>query len=518
MQQSKPIAIKAKPRAPNKPKRKQTQVVEKIGRQLNIDNEYLHTLVDPENCTGVRYPDSLPKATGVFRGLINHDAYYFGSTQTVEPPGTYLNILTPTLINPLLEYTNDTVPANAQITGMCARPDDSVGLFPLTEDIAIPATGTDQMYIGPGDKLNMKCFWVWDDQDFAMPPVRGFATDNSVFYGLPMTLNVGAAGFDDTSIGVTITTIKKATSVTNPFVVEVVTAKGTFTTTAAAAVVGSNTYTFSVRAAAMVAILTTHGVLKAGAGLPGIGFRVTSNSPNPQVIMGYSIEIILNPNQPAGATIVTQSPRFVGISLPDELTYAQTVDQYRVVSMSNWLEYNGSDLKNGGQSAGLLYRGGQSALENGLFDYQSVAEVPESYAGALKHGTYCIWAPNSDNDMLMRSLSPHERWSYPYIVNAGIVAEPDQVNSVRLRIPINYEIVSTAQFYDFEKPIPSPDSILAASLALRHYPCAMANGVHFKWIKDVVSKAAQLGTDAAKWAVANKDWLLPAGAALATLL
>lgn len=490
--------------------------IEKTNRIRVQDNPYLRTLVDPENCHGVRYPDSLPKGTAVFRGLINRNAFYFPDS-TIEPVGTMFHMLSPTLINPLLEYRSEsvTVPAFSlgedfrALTGGVANPDDAVGLFPIVEDAAAVATSDDEMWIEPGQIMNMKTKWHWFDQDFTYPPFRGTRADATVFYGTPVGVSVGAS-----VITIRVNIVRPLPSTTNPFTLTLVTTAGLCTgPTVTGNTIGSQTllYTFSSGSAGWASLFNGGGY----AGLPGIGVRIQNSYTNGYLLSSYDIAFC--PIQAAVPTVMVQ-PRFVGISLPDEATYSETVDQYRVVSMSEWLEYDGSDLNNGGQVASILYRGGQSSAENGLYNYGSVSVAPESYAGPLKLGTYTIWAPNSDNDMLMRNLSPHNRWEFPYITNAAVVATVAQVNAIRLRIAINYEIVSTAQFYDFEKPMPLPELIQEASLVLREHPCTMANGKHWDWIKGVFKEATNLGRDVAKWGLDNSSWLVPAATAAASLI
>jgi hypothetical protein len=512
---------RGRPKAASKPVKTREQAVAKTIKKLNRlegrssfkpeDNKYLMTLVDPENVVGVRYPDDLPKATAVFRGLINHNAYIFPTGNDCEPDGTYYNILSPTLINPLLEYRMSSFTAlelgptlGGDVFGGVITADDHSGLFPIVEDTAAIATSCDEMWIPPATTLNLKSQFSWRDQDFATPMIRGVRTDQTVFYGVPL-FDFNASG----SMDVIINIVQGNPAAVNPFTVTAVTLTGSaaFTLQGAPAA-GQTRFSYTLGAATYQALFNAAGYI----GLPGMGIRITNTTNRPFLLASYCWSASV------GTLTTVDVPRFEGISLPDEETYAQTVDQYRVVSASNWLEYEGSDLMNGGQAASILYRAGQSAMENGLYAYGPVSEAPESYAGALKHGTYTFWTPNSDNDMLMRSLSPHNRWEYPFIVNAGIVSQPEQLNPVRLRIALNYEVVSTSQFYAFAKPLPCPEWIEEATMVLRRYPCTMANGKHWDWIKAVAKDALNFGKDAIKWGQENKNWLIPAATSLAALI
>jgi len=505
---------KAKPSVPKIAPRE--RVARSLKARFPQDNPYLMTLVDPENNVGVRYPDELPKATAVFRGLINHNAYVFPTNNGVETDGTYLSVLSPTLINPLTEYCLEPFPgggpggafANPDIVAAVATADDHSGVFPLEEDSATVSTSCDEMWVQPGATMNLKAQFAWRDQDFASPMFRGIRTDNSTFYGFPAH-DSGALG----DAGVVLNFVQPITTSGSPFEVYAVTKTNiqqlsTVTApTGGALSIGLQSILYSIDPADYQSLFTDGYV-----GLPGIGFRLKNITTRPVCLSSYAI------HHSSGSTTQDLVPRFRGVSLPDEATYASTIDQYRVVSASNWMEYDGSDLKNGGQVASIMYRGGQSPMENGLYNYQSVAEGPDAYAGKLEEGTYTFWAPNSDNDMLMRSLNPHNRWEFPFIVNAGVVSEPDQLNPIRYRIALNYEAVSTAQFYAFQKPIPHPEWIDEAAMVLRRYPCTMANGRHWDWIKSVAKDMKNFASDAAKWAVENKSWLIPAATSVAALI
>lgn len=480
-------------------------------------NPYIATLIDPENVHGVRFPDALPKATAAVRALINHNAYYFPDS-TIEPAGTYFNVLSPVAINPLLEYKSEGVTTvfstqtqEMQVLfGGCTRPDDYTGLFPVIEDAPSPATASDQMWLPQLTTMNFRNEWRWEDQDFAFPPFIG-SDDVGVFYGCPMGLNVvaGTPGL----LTVYVRTIQPAVAAVNPFIVTACASTGApVPFTSAATLVGDTTFTFTLSATLLAGLANAGGYFP----LPGLGFRIQNTTSRSYLIAGYSIGVITD--QIGAGSFTRVQPRLVGIPCPDQKTYAERVDQYRVVSMSNWLEYDGSALNNGGQSASILYRAGQSAGESGLYNYQAVAQAPESYAGCLKEGTYTIWAPNSEADMLMRTLNSTERWKLPFITNAGVVSTPSQVNAVRLRVAINFELVSTAQLFDTLKPQPHPEWIDQASLLLREHPCTMANGKHWDWIKGVIRDSVDMVKGIGKWGAENKDWLIPAGTALASLL
>jgi hypothetical protein len=186
--------------------------------------------------------------------------------------------------------------------------------------------------------------------------------------------------------------------------------------------------------------------------------------------------------------------------------------------MSVWQEYQGSDLNNGGLISALSYGGGTSPFDNGLYDYPGVSETPGSYAGPLKTGSYGIWVPVNDYDMLFRRLDDPSRWQLPYIVSAGTTATPTQLQSIRLRIVANHELVSTSQFYNYDFSPVSIAYIEHASRSLRNFPLVMENPLHVQAIKDALKRALDVGSKVASWVTDNRRWLLPTAEAAMSLL
>jgi len=264
-------------------------------------------------------------------------------------------------------------------------------------------------------------------------------------------------------------------------------------------------------------IMTTLLNGSVSAGLPGIAFRLTYNKLAGAGIMPLE-SIFITQALSAPRTAGWRTNRFVAVDFPDQPVYAETIDKYRVVSSSSWIEYQGSDLNNGGQHAALYYAGGRSPFSNGLWNYSSVAQTPGSYQGGLRYGSYSIWKPSDPRDMLFRELNPEERWRLPYIVHAGLVGTPDQVNSLRLRVPTNIEFMSTSQLYNYKRCLPNVAKIEHANILLRDFPTSMENPSHWQAIKDALSKAVGVAKGFGKWVVDNKSWLVPAGAAVGSLL
>jgi len=240
-------------------------------------------------------------------------------------------------------------------------------------------------------------------------------------------------------------------------------------------------------------------------GLPGLGLRISSTLSSPVIIL--AVQGLVAPDTDA-------SNRFRSIAFPGEGTYSETVDQYRVVSMSAWLEYQGATLTDGGQASGIMYRGGAAPFPVGLWDYAKVAETPGGYQGAVRDGTYSFWMPSNERDMLFRDLGSSERWALPYIVFSGLMASPDIPNVLRLRVPTNFELVSTSQIYSYKHAVISPEMITHAVLVVSTMDTTMENPGHWDKIKEILGEGVQTALNAGAFLARNWEAIAGAAAAL----
>lgn len=485
------------------------------GAKLRQMNAYLQTLVDPEKNRGVRYPDEFVGLTGTLQGLINADMYYFPAdaalTPSSEPAGTYLNVVSPTMLHPVLQYAMDEAPAQAGLVLSVGHQDDQSGLFSLQEDASTPATSADQLLLQlNGPVQNVRGEYAWSDQSFTVPTNRAITANGTVMYGVPFTA-VPAAGAVNVTLNLTTVDPMPVGTTISLYAVNGAGAITGNTSIPSAMPLNAQSVSLDVST-----LLTTLANGNRTAGLPGLGFRVaiTNGGLTSQTLFllsGVSIQVALMP-------AITVVNRFTALEFPDQGTYTDTIDKYRVVSASAWIEYQGSDLQNGGQHAALYYAGGQSPFEIGLWNYDLVAETPGSYQGGLRYGSYSIWKPSDPRDMLFRALNPRDRWLLPFIVHAGLVSTPAQVDALRLRVPINFEFMSTSQFYNYEKGLPDLLAIEHANVFLREFPMCMENPEHWEAIKSILKKAASAAAGFGEWIVANRGWLVPAATAVAALI
>jgi hypothetical protein len=480
---------------------------EALARIRKSGKEYIKSLIDPATYVGVRYPDTFARRTATFHGKIIADTYYFQAANVVgEPEGLYLSYLSASLISPLRQYQLATAGAIGRwCQYACTGQTDHYGLSPLVEDSPTPASSQDTMLIRGGDTYNLKAQYSYDDQDFSSPPMRSLRADSTVLYGVPVTVGPALPA----AIRVVIHTLQASTGAVSPYSFQVITATNSTAFTPMVSAAGAHTHTLNITGASLAAA----GVINANgsAPLPGLGFRITYGAVgiDPDVITGFNVNMLS-----ANNAIIA---RFVDYSLPDEEECCEKIDQYRVVSMCNWMEYEGSDLNNGGQAAAIMYRGGQSPSENGLWSYRTVAATPTSYQGHLKDGTYAFWLPSNYSDMDMKTIDSNRRWEMPYIVNVGLVSTTTQVRALRYRIDINYEFISASQLFTYLPVEPDLESLELAAVVLRNIPTAMANGEHLKIISDAVRKVGNAVKGIAGWASDNKEWLAPLAAKAAMM-
>jgi hypothetical protein len=167
-------------------------------------------------------------------------------------------------------------------------------------------------------------------------------------------------------------------------------------------------------------------------------------------------------------------------------------------------------------------------MELDLFDYDTIAQVPGAYAGKFNKGTYSIWVPSNDNDMLMREFYDYTKvWEFPFIVVSGIYQVPDNADgspgvppsgALKIRTCFNYEYITWSRTMVTSLSPQAPWKILHANNMLRGFKTSMENPLHWAAIKNVLNKAKGWAEDAFGWFNNNKEWILPAAAGVATLL
>jgi hypothetical protein len=353
---------------------------------------------------------------------------------------------------------------------------------------------------------------------------QGTATDGHLFYGTPFLCDGSTGGADfSASIQVDSDTWEFVKSNPGTLIIDAVTTKGIVSkpfTPLITTVAGDGNGITLVAQESISSIMNT-GTQSGGPvdymGLPGVGFRLRwePGFDIPPVFVNQ-LRVALSGNSVAASDLFCN--RMVPYAYTDHETYQDAIDQYRTVSMSAWCQYQGSTLNDGGQHAAIMYRGGKSPHANGLYQYSKLSETPGSYQGALKLGSYSIWVPSNQRDMLFRDQFDRHDWELPYIVFAGIAQTADQASALRLRLVANHELISTAQFWSYEQADLDMRSIEIALHVLANFKTSMENPLHWAAIKDALRSAIDWTGRIAGWAYDNRKWIIPAGAGMAALL
>jgi hypothetical protein len=246
--------------------------------------------------------------------------------------------------------------------------------------------------------------------------------------------------------------------------------------------------------------------------MPGVGFQFALGG----TAVASSIQPVLNIT--VAFTNASTALRWDAIQIPGISNALALIDQYRVVAMSALTTYRGSDLDNGGQIAATLFPGGEAPSITDLYTYDQVSQSPCAYDGALKTGAYTFWKPSDHLDMSFREPSLLDPWHLPYIVTAGVVSDPSQVSSLRLRVPIIYEGVSKEQILGTKDSRVAVMEIRHAASVLKDHPTSYPNATHMEKLSGFLRKAVMELPAAMDWLYKNKSWLIPAATTAGALL
>lgn len=470
-------------------------------------NAYLQTLVYPEKYSGVRYPDSYNRKTGMVKLLIQQNLFYFPVGSIVEAPGTFYYVWRPTLIHPLWVYGPFNA-NNGQPQWVLNYQTDRFGLFGLTQGTLDPSEQDNQMILNNSTDYNVCAPQTYPGLDEINDPYVVTDTAGNNYFGYTY-----AAGTGTNTITATITTSGPSTigdtitiTITNGTVGSNKTIVITSTATNQTFWTGNN--------ATIAALLVNDGVtnqlgLCAGRSAP-IGFRITYHSVTNNQIGLLSLSLISGAS--AGPAMqLGMSP----VDFPDLATFLAKWTVYRPVSSSCWLAYEGSDLNDGGQVAGVMYRGGEHPNKSNLYNYALLSEEPDGHEDKMKKGMYQFYLPQSTKDTEMRKVINSEEWTHPFMCGAGIVSTPSQVNALRIRAVANFEFVSASQIWEYYPTRPNQGMIDEAVRILHGAKCSMANDNHLQEIANWIKQAAK---DVGTFVVDNASWIMPLAGAAATML
>lgn len=469
-------------------------------RNLQAINPYLHALVDPEGCDPISYPDEFDRLTATWKSIINVPLPYNNNAVGSNwPVGAFYVINKPSLINPLIYLTDYGAEPDARYTLLVDGHADDVGLFPLVNTrsglrrqpgLVLTVdwqnlVGKANYQAGPDDRTSYT--------DVLAPPCK-FDTPTGLAYGYPAALGAGTTAVFNVSLG---------TNITGPVKVRYISQDTTGATTNLTVDPNNpNNWTG-----------TLNFVGSGERALPGVGYQICIAD---QAADGAFVPMV------SAEVSWYSAVHYKSFKIMDEETALDLVSQYRVVSMSDLITYRGNQIESAGPITGVLYRGGESAQQNGLWSYENISQVPGSYDGYVFNGLYAFWKPSNEEDMLMREPDALTEWKHPYIVMFGRVDTGTTVEKLRLRTCINYEAITASQILGQRKPLIMPRLIEDATVKLRNFPSVMENPVHVKEIRDFLRRTVSNGLDYGgkifSWFNDNKSWIMPAASAVGTLM
>lgn len=476
---------------------------------VHAQNRVLATLLEPERFQSVRWPDGYHAKTAMVPGMVNEQIPYFSSTTTSEDPGSFNLMIRPSAIHPVWVYGKNAQPVGTYFGFVDEQAD--YGLFPTSDEVPGVSEECGNMILQSSVEMNLKYPMTFNGVDWVQEPYKALAADGTTFFGQPMSgFTTGAnrvvyGRFILDGHGVAVGDTLRVNILDN---------KGNVVTTNIAATV-ANQQIFDLGATTVNTLVPVEGDASVGtsSGRPGLGIRLRWTGATGDSMMLTAAHI-----RYAGTAAAWRHCMYP-LDLEDQDMFLRDVDLYRTISQSALLSYMGASLTDGGQIASLTYGGGEHPNELGFWKKSGVAEAVNSpYDGPLKNGTYCVWAPRDSRDMQMRKTVNSDDWKHPYIVIAGIVSSPDILNTLRLKMFANYEVVTKSRFLAQAYGEQSPQQIVSALLHMRSFPKNGPNDTHLQSIRNFLKSAWDTTTKAVSWAYDNKGWIIPAATAVAALL
>jgi len=514
-------------------------------------NDYVQTLVDPEHFRGVKVPDAFCRKTATYAAILDFESPMFGAEDglagaQLEPIGTFATVFRPSVNAPCLVYSPDQVensPTGGQsrVGMIVAQQNNSVGLWPLSIDNGPSLNDSaSTMAILPGSTVNIKGDWFWEDQNFTVPSFAGTGPGGP-FFGFPFCL-ADASDEPQATFSVCISSNCPADPTNGG------TVNGLFVR--AVSTLGVTSYvqltpTMTGNFCTLMALVPVGGVCNSitnsdntmtdtWLGLPGLGFQLFWNPDFTESGLTGLVDVPLTLNSVSvmssklSAQVNPVAPRFRSMEYEDQEILDQMIDRYRVVSASLWAENTASTLQDGGIIGAVSYRGGESPMELGFLNYSTLSQTPEAYTGAFRNGSYSIWRPVNETDILLRQNDNSNIWQYPSIICTGVyqlgikdgaaLNTANFVGALKIRIACNFEYITTSRTATTDFSPVAPWKIAHAAFMLRDFKTSMENPIHVATIRNFLKRAIAWGADATSWINNNKSWLAPAaGAALALI-
>lgn len=165
----------------------------------------------------------------------------------------------------------------------------------------------------------------------------------------------------------------------------------------------------------------------------------------------------------------------------------------RLVSMSTWIQYLGSDLDNSGAIYGsyIADRRLPADRDHSYLTPYALNTTGFAYKGRLSDGIYQIWKPESDRDLAFKPFDSLFNFNKTY--NVALVFQPSFASGsggqLSIRFVGNWEIITYSPIYrnNLQESVVAPQQIIHVFQALSGFPMSMENTTHTTTISSFFS-------------------------------
>jgi len=466
----------------------------------NIINNYVLSIADPEGHGPMRYPDHFSESTALFKGLIDIDMPLIESDDIIDlPRGTYYNEVRPELNN-ILSYIQE---FDGSVEGRLVS--GSIDLTNKANHFGFWDRSKTSFTRSGLSQGTYDCVLPMESKD-GVPQLPSFVT--------PTTATVNTHGF----FYLPFRNIDTAAPISSPYSMIL---SGLNTGEDGAVIFSVLNNTGDVIISDNVEVLT------------GESFKLVltpANTVSPRARFSWRLQVeVINTSMTFDADFtqmrvsVTYRPNdimFEEFNLIDIQSLQDNVEKYRVTALSALSTFIGNPLTVSGKATSYLYKGGVPAQYKGLYDYETVAILTDSYAGKILDGTYTYWEPADTTDMSYISLSAVNPYKKPYIISSGQFngEVADFTNQLKLRVNICIEFTTKSQIWTLSPSPVCPCLIAMAARVLSNEPNSMENGKHLARIKQFFRRTGGGAKKVANWIFTHRGELEAVGSALLPLI
>lgn len=463
--------------------------------------ELVMSMIDPDTSSGLRWPDTFSERTSTYKA-VNNFLLPINESDSIQdyPIGSYYIEVHPEIDEPiryLREIGTATLGFAYSNSGQVSN-SNNFGFY-LPEQNRIDSDPTIRIAQPDGVvRLGIATPLLTEDNVTQLPTLVGpleASVDSKNFWYLPTTTSGDATRFflRQNSPGSCVATLRQISN------------EGTELT--------SNTLELSgVGDTGNVSIFIQDSPRARFSWRLELAIENTTTTNVPAVVNIQSYDIFCNPKD-----LVYES-----VNYPDLTTLMNDFEKLRINAQSVLTTYVGASLTNAGVSSSLLYRGGIPASFNQVFNYDTVAQVPDSYSGAAKDGTYTYYEPMDPEDYSFRTIYASNSYRRPYQIHTGIYNGDNEGNIqgevFRVKIVTLIEFTSTSQLYISQPSPVCPMAITQLFRVLSGVPNAMENGKHMDKLKRIASRVGRFIRSGARFGWDHRAELQGAAMALAPLL